>query len=191
MRSNFVFLNISFLTIIMSILTINSINNDEISNGYPYLLSLPINRKIYIVEKYFFGLILGVVTMFIIWIMSLMIGIIPTNRWYDFASIACFLSFPLMITVQSFMIPIKLMINDIKGKYAIVFIIAILFSIVFVGSRFLVSYIYSEYYSLQIFSKLIFSMNFSTLMIVWLLISFMLLLISVKISINIFNKKEF
>ncbi len=187
LRSNFVFLNISFLTIIMSVLTMSSINNDEYSNGYPYMLSLPINRKTYIIEKYIFGLILGIITMLVIWFMSLVV----TNHFYDFASIACFLSLPLMITVQSFIIPMRFLVNDKRGKNAIAFIIVLLFSIVFVGSRFLVSYIYSEYYSLQIFSKLIFSMSFPSLMIVWLILSLLLLLISVKISINIFNKTEF
>ncbi|MCD7950091.1 MAG: ABC-2 transporter permease [Erysipelotrichaceae bacterium] len=124
---NFVFMDISFLAIIITILSMNAINNDESFNSCPYILSLPINRQTYIIEKYAFGMILGIVSMITIWMINLIIGLIPINRLHDFASIACVLSLPLMITIQSFIIPIRFMIHDRKGKNALLFLICILF----------------------------------------------------------------
>jgi len=63
---NLIFLNIGFLSIAMAAITISSINYDETTNSYPFLLTLPIDKKMYIIEKYIFGLILGILILVII-----------------------------------------------------------------------------------------------------------------------------
>ena len=50
---------IGFLTFVMSLFSVSSISYDEFDNGNAFLFSLPITRTTYVVEKYCFGLILG------------------------------------------------------------------------------------------------------------------------------------
>lgn len=50
---------VSFLTFISSIFVLTTISYDEFDNGYTFLFTLPISRRIYVLEKYVFGLILG------------------------------------------------------------------------------------------------------------------------------------
>ncbi|MCH5264520.1 MAG: ABC-2 transporter permease [Lachnospiraceae bacterium] len=49
-----------WLTVVCSIFAINTIGYDEFDNGYPFLMTLPMERKTYIRGKYLFGALLGV-----------------------------------------------------------------------------------------------------------------------------------
>ena len=63
---------VGFITFILSLFTVSSISYDEFDNGYPFLLTLPFSRKTYVIEKYVFGLILGLTG----WLVSVLISYI-------------------------------------------------------------------------------------------------------------------
>lgn len=48
----------SYMAFILAILVINTINYDDHDNGMSFLLTFPISRKIYVIEKYLLGMIL-------------------------------------------------------------------------------------------------------------------------------------
>ena len=50
---------IGFVSFIFSLFSVSTISYDELDNGNAFLFSLPIARKTYAVEKYCFGLIMG------------------------------------------------------------------------------------------------------------------------------------
>ncbi len=50
-----------YITSVMAIYSGSTISYDETEHGYNYLFSLPVNRKIYVQEKYIFSFILTVV----------------------------------------------------------------------------------------------------------------------------------
>ena len=49
----------SYSIIMMTIFTISTVSYDEYDNGIKYLLALPIERRTYVREKYFFGMIMS------------------------------------------------------------------------------------------------------------------------------------
>ena len=51
------FFAISFASLTFSLLSISTVSYDEFDNGNPFLFSLPVTRKGYVLEKYCFGLI--------------------------------------------------------------------------------------------------------------------------------------
>lgn len=51
------FFAISFATFIFSLFSTSTVSYDEFDNGNPFLFSLPVTRKGYVLEKYCFGLI--------------------------------------------------------------------------------------------------------------------------------------
>lgn len=53
---------VGYMTIVFSTFSVNTIAYDEADNGNAYLFTLPISRKIYVREKYFFGILLMVIT---------------------------------------------------------------------------------------------------------------------------------
>ena len=55
---NFVFV-VSYATIMYTIFTISTISYDDYHNGMSFLFTLPVSRREYVVEKYFFGILTG------------------------------------------------------------------------------------------------------------------------------------
>ena len=55
------FFAVSFATFIFSLFSTSTVSYDEFDNGNPFLFSLPVTRKGYVLEKYCFGLILRLV----------------------------------------------------------------------------------------------------------------------------------
>lgn len=52
---------VGYLTMLTAILSISTISYDEYDNGYPFLLTLPISRKMYVQSKYMFSLMMGLI----------------------------------------------------------------------------------------------------------------------------------
>ena len=48
---------IGYMTMISAILSIGTISSDEVDNGYPFLMTLPVTRKSYVLAKYVFCLL--------------------------------------------------------------------------------------------------------------------------------------
>ena len=48
---------IGYMTMISAILSIGTISYDEFDNGYPFLMTLPVTRKSYVLAKYVFCLL--------------------------------------------------------------------------------------------------------------------------------------
>ena len=54
--TNFAFI-ISYITIMIGIMTLTTISYDEFENGMGYLFTLPVSRREYVGEKYLFSII--------------------------------------------------------------------------------------------------------------------------------------
>lgn len=54
---NFIF---SYITIIAAMLSVSTISYDEAENCYAFLMTMPVERKSYVREKYLFGLFCGI-----------------------------------------------------------------------------------------------------------------------------------
>jgi len=54
-------LMMGYLVLIMALFCISSISYDEYDNCYAFLLTLPIDKKVYVREKYLFGFVLSVI----------------------------------------------------------------------------------------------------------------------------------
>lgn len=77
---------ISYMMIMLSIFTISTINYDSVDNGSAYLFTLPISRKGYVLEKYVFGILTTLSSMFIVVLLSLAVMVIrhlsfDPNEW--------------------------------------------------------------------------------------------------------------
>ena len=54
--TNFAFI-MAYITIMIGVLTLNTISYDEFENGMGYLFTLPVSRKEYVAEKYLFSIV--------------------------------------------------------------------------------------------------------------------------------------
>ena len=179
---------LGFLTFVLSLFTLSTISFDEFDNGYAFLFTLPITRVGYVLEKYFLGFLLG----FSSWLLATCLGMIATvvrdtTSLTEIWQIAAMI-LPVMIIIQSLMIPFQLKFGGEKGRIAIIGAVGLLLvaGVVIVKGAKL-------FFNVDLVAQLntlpIVSMRM--LFLIALVIALFLLAISVRISISIMKKKQF
>lgn len=108
---------IGYLTFVSGVFVLSTISYDEYDNGYSFLMTLPVRRKDYVLEKYVFGLIVSSVS----WLVGVLIAIIfEVGRGKNFVlqemlwgAGVCFLLALLLLAV---MIPVQIRFGGEKGR---------------------------------------------------------------------------
>lgn len=178
---------IGFITLILSLFTVSTISYDEFDNGYPFLLTLPFSRKTYVLEKYVYGLILGTGA----WIVSVMICslmlIVQGKPVTSDMLIGAFVILPMFLVIESLMIPVHLRFGGEKGRYALIACVGVLVVIGFVVMKIV------EIFHIDVLPLIlaIDALGPVMFMMILLMIGFLIMLISLKVSLSIMNKKEF
>ena len=178
---------IGFITLILSLFTVSTISYDEFDNGYPFLLTLPFSRKTYVLEKYVYGLILGTGG----WIVSVMICslmlIVQGKPVTSDMLIGAFVILPMFLVIESLMIPVHLRFGGEKGRYALIACVGVLVVIGFVVMKIV------EIFHIDVLPLIlaIDALGPVMFMVILLMIGFLIMLVSLKVSLSIMNKKEF
>lgn len=178
---------IGFITLILSLFTVSTISYDEFDNGYPFLLTLPFSRKTYVLEKYVYGLILGTGA----WIVSVIIcGLMLIVQGKPVTSdmlIGAFVILPMFLVIESLMIPVHLRFGGEKGRYALIACAGVLVVIGFVVMKIV------EIFHIDVLPLIlaIDALGPVMFMVILLMIGFLIMLVSLKVSLSIMNKKEF
>lgn len=178
---------IGFITLILSLFTVSTISYDEFDNGYPFLLTLPFSRKTYVLEKYVYGLILGTGG----WIVSVMICslmlIVQGKPVTSDMLIGAFVILPMFLVIESLMIPVHLRFGGEKGRYALIACVGVLVVIGFVVMKIV------EIFHIDVLPLIlaIDALGPVMFMMILLMIGFLVMLVSLKVSLSIMNKKEF
>ena len=178
---------IGFITLILSLFTVSTISYDEFDNGYPFLLTLPFSRKTYVLEKYVYGLILGTGA----WIVSVMICslmlIVQGKPVTSDMLIGAFVILPMFLVIESLMIPVHLRFGGEKGRYALIACAGVLVVIGFVVMKIV------EIFHIDVLPLIlaIDALGPVMFMMILLMIGFLVMLVSLKVSLSIMNKKEF
>ncbi len=115
--------NASFVTgymiFVLPMMAISSISYDEYNNGYPFLFTLPVSRKKYVIEKYCLGALLGVVSMILAFLLCLCLGTFKNNTSLSDTFKAIPVTFAAMAVMLSVMLPIQLKFGAEKSRIAI------------------------------------------------------------------------
>ena len=178
---------IGFITLILSLFTVSTISYDEFDNGYPFLLTLPFSRKTYVLEKYVYGLILGTGA----WIVSVMICslmlIVQGKPVTSDMLIGAFVILPMFLVIESLMIPVHLRFGGEKGRFALIACVGVLVVIGFVVMKIV------EIFHINVLPLIlaIDALGPVMFMVILLMIGFLIMLVSLKVSLSIMNKKEF
>lgn len=176
-----------FLPIVISLFTLSTISYDEFDNGNAFLFSLPITRKDYVLEKYIFGLISGIMSLLLGTVISLVaIGITKTGSFNEIFLTAGSL-FPTILLILSIMLPFILKFGGEKGRIAIIGVMGLIFVI---GLLLIKT---TEYLGIDLYVLINKLPKFEPLVyiILFLLFSVVILGISYLISLTILKKKEF
>lgn len=179
---------LGFLTFVVSLFTLSTISYDDFDNGNAFLFTLPITRNSYVLEKYCLGLLLG----FLAWILATASGAIAmvfkgTLAITDFMMIALII-LPVMIAMQAIMIPFQLKFGGEKGRIAMLGAfgaLAVIALMIVKGAKAVFNIDLIHVYNTLP------AVSMSMLAAIAVMAALVLLLISMKISLSIMNKKEF
>lgn len=178
---------LGFITYITSMFTISTISYDEFDNGNAFLFTLPISRKRYALEKYVFGILLGAGSLVFAAILSAILGAVRGDATlHDVLLITCVI-FPFVLLLLAIMIPFQLKFGSEKGRIAIALALGIVFGISVVIGKF----IGMLGIDIVVVINHISTIGVGGIVLGMMLFSAVLVLLSMKISISIMNKKEF
>lgn len=127
MNTDNIFSVVGYLTIMASILSTSTVSYDEMDNGLPYLMTLPITRKSYVKEKYLFSMLLT--TAF--WLLSLILALIGarvTSREMDSPLLVLAGAIAIIVMAllfQGLMLPIVITFGGEKSRVAIFLVFGI------------------------------------------------------------------
>lgn len=171
---------ISYVNILFVMFGITTLNYDAFDNGFTFLFTLPITKKMYVAEKYLFslmcvatGIILSVVFIFAVGQMSSeAVGFLVGYVWFA-------------VIFLSLLLPIELKFGPEKGRVAMIVLFAIIMSLAFVVKK-----LAGE----MDFTKLVYFLETSSkgvLIAIGCVTVVAIMVISYLISCRIMEKKEF
>ena len=127
---------IGYMTMLCAILTIGTISYDEFDNGYPFLLTLPITRKTYVIGKYVFCLLGDLIG----WALSVVIfagctiakgsGLLAIQIMETVAFI------PVFVIITAIMLPLQLKFGAEKSRVMIAILGGGAFALGYIGKSY-------------------------------------------------------
>lgn len=179
---------VGYTTFCILILAVSTISYDEFDNGFSFLMTLPVTRQIYVMEKYILCAICGVVA----WIFSLAIcicenqykqAIVVTEDLF----IEAVIMLPAVLLVMDMMIPVQLKYGSEKSRVVMITIIGIVM-VVGIGVKKVVETL--DLPLALLFEKLQ-GITDMQMLIGCIVFTIAATLLSLAISVKIINNKEF
>ena len=171
-----------YLTFVCSFFAISSISYDEADNGYPFLFTMPVDRSIYVWEKYLFGVLLNLGS----WLAGLCICFVfqaAGGNLPDFVdSIAILaLMIPAMLVFNAVIFPLLFKFGSERGRIVTLCVL---------GIAFVAGYVLSQKMDLLELIRVISGYPVAVLAFFIVTVTAVLMTISCAASIVIMRKKE-
>lgn len=176
-----------YLPFLFMIAAMSTISYDEFDNSMAFLMVLPVSRKMYVLEKYLFGGMLGFggfAAALILFLISEKNNASSMTFIQYVLLILCFLAF--IVLFLSLMIPVQLKFGSEKGRMVLFIIFFGIIGIVYLLSR-LTQKIPAQILN---FFQEIPQLPFWLLTALAIGVYFLAIFISLKISLKIMEKKE-
>ena len=181
------FFAISFASLTFSLLSISTVSYDEFDNGNAFLFSLPITRKGYVIEKYIFGIMLGVISLILSTIIACILTLFLNGTITNDLFLVALIYIPIVLVLQSLMLPLQIKFGSEKSRVAMFIVFAIIFIIGY-GFNELIRILNIDFTP---FINTLLTMNVSMILVIVMILSLIIMFISCKISMKIIKNKEF
>ncbi len=177
----------TFLILSLSSFSVSTISYDEFENGNPFLFSLPISRRLYVIEKYCFTLITATAAALLAGLLCTVAGLVKESpSFYNNLFLGLTASLPSILILQALIIPFQLKFGAERGRIAIIAVIGTFFVVgtLLVRIHLFADYLLLMYNSISQLSMIVFSGLFFTAGV-------LLFLASAVVSMHIMARKEF
>ncbi len=176
-----------YLSLVIPMFVLSTISYDEFDNGNAFLFSLPISRKEYVTEKYCFGMLLGLASLVLSVILAFAMEFIQGTP--DFAKVL--LSVPFVFSAMavflSVLLPLQIKFGGEKSRFAILAIGGIALTIGY-GIVKLLSFLGID---VEKAASAVSELHVGILIAGAVILTLSFVLLSIKISTAILQKKEF
>lgn len=178
---------ITYLALIGASFTTSTMSYDEFDNGYTFLLSLPVTRKGYVLEKYAFGLLLGGGGWLLGSVIVTVAGAVRNTSTVTDSLMMSLVMLPVALLLLSVLIPFHMKFGGEKGRIVMIIAMGLFFAVVVLG----VKLAESMHIDLDAALEKLPVTGTGAITLGCIVIGVVILLLSCRISIGIMEKKEF
>ncbi len=179
-----------YLMFILPMLTLSTMSYDEFDNGNAFLFTLPISKKLYVIEKYLLGVILGLSA----FCLSLLISLIFGSIYGMSAILEGLPAFPvtlaLMLVVLSVMLPIQFKFGAERGRLAMLVLSGVAVVIGFAGVKLLEKF-NIDINALDAYISTLSGLDIGMIIAASAAAVIGIFILSAAVSVGIMEKKEF
>ena len=177
-----------YIPSVMAVYSGNTISYDENEHGYTYLFSLPINRKIYVREKYIFSFIMTVCGWGMGVICAGIMVLIKPGEFFDVEMLIMeLITIFVFQAIAGIVIAIRLRFEGEKGRMVLPIAILIIFAVCYTIGHFLETKLELK----ESISYMIGEIGDFEIAILLIVLSLLVWFASYKYSMRVMKKKEF
>ena len=183
---------VSYFSMIGALLVLTTLSYDAFDNGYPFLMSLPVDAKTYTFAKYAFSF-MGLAAFWIVAMVVELITLVARGISFDFWDMISMnlALFPAFLLIIALMIPVSLKFGTEKCRIVLVVIAGVVVLIAILGKKITEYLVKNTNFDLAGLLLKLQGLSKGTVVITALIASILLLLLSMLISTKIMQKKEF
>ena len=177
-----------YIPSVMAVYSGNTISYDENGHGYTYLFSLPVNKKIYVREKYIFSFIMTVCGWGIGVICAGIVVLIKPGEFFDLEMLEMeLITIFVFQAIAGIVIAIRLRFEGEKGR----FVLPIAVLIIFASCYIIGSFVRDNLGLKESISYMIGEIGDFEIAIALIVLSLIVWFASYKYSMRVMKKKEF
>ena len=177
-----------YIPSVMAVYSGNTISYDENDHGYTYLFSLPVNKKIYVREKYIFSFIMTACGWCIGMICAGIMVLINPEEVFDPEMLAMeLITFFVFQAIAGIMIAIRIRFEGEKGRIVLPIAILIIFAICYIIGSFVKANLGLK----ESILHMIGGIGDFEIAIALIVLSLIICFASYKYSMRVMRKKEF
>lgn len=179
---------VSYITMLLSIFTLSTISYDEFDNGMSFLMTLPIERKTYVQEKYVFAGLTSFFSAIATSALAYMMGLIMKNP-VDMLEVVGVAGLIILVSwlILAIMIPIQIKFGSEKGRIAMLLAMGALFGMFYV----LVKIFSSTGVDMNGIVEILERLQIWQIVVAAVMVAVIVLSISYTICVRIIYKKEY
>ena len=178
--------SLGYMMMVSATLAISTLGYDSFENGMSFLLTLPINKKIYILEKYILSILVGISSGVLGILLNMAGGLFGAQApWNEFVATAV-VSLAAAMLMLAYYIPVYVKYGPEKSRVALLILVGVCLAGGYLAMK--VEPVHQFLYqTLEVLETMKLAQIIAVSTVVWALI----MAASIAISVRILEKKEF
>ena len=178
--------SLGYMMMVSATLAISTLGYDSFENGMSFLLTLPINKKIYVLEKYILSVLVGLAIGILGILLNMAGGLFGAQTpWNEFVA-AAVVSLAAAMLMLAYYIPVYVKYGPEKSRVALLILVGVC-----LAGGYLAMKVEPVHQFLSHVLEVLESMKLGQIIAVSVVIWALIMVVSIAISIRILEKKEF